>query len=100
MWVEISYNRAFPWVYSDFLVIRSRRAPMSFDHLAPEQAARAAQIRQVLQDAFTTELDNLTEFLATKPDSQLLGQTEFEVRDRIHQIGAKAIETAINLRKK
>jgi hypothetical protein len=30
----------------------------------------------------------------------LLGQTEFEVRDRVHQIGAKAIETALDERKK
>jgi hypothetical protein len=30
----------------------------------------------------------------------LLGPTEFEVRDRVHKIGAKAIETAVDQRKK
>jgi hypothetical protein len=30
----------------------------------------------------------------------LLGATEFEVRDRVHKIGAKAIEIAVNGRKK
>ena len=34
------------------------------------------------------------------PDRQLLGQTEFEVRDLVHKIGAKAFETALDERKK
>ena len=42
----------------------------------------------------------LAELLASKPDRQLLGQTEFEVRDRVHKIGAKALETALDERKK
>ena len=72
----------------------------SFDHLPAEQAERARRIREVLQQAVAADLDRLAELLATKPDSQLLGQTEFEVRDRVHKIGAKAIETALNGRKK
>ena len=42
----------------------------------------------------------MTQLLASKPDDKLLGRTEFEVRDRVHKIGAKAIETALNGRKK
>jgi hypothetical protein len=38
--------------------------------------------------------------MASKPDRQLLGKTEFEVRDLVHKIGAKAIETALDERKK
>jgi hypothetical protein len=38
--------------------------------------------------------------LASKPDAQLLGKTEFEVRDAVHRLGAKAIETALRERKK
>lgn len=73
---------------------------MSFEHLPPEQAAHAQQIRQALQQAFDTELDRLAELLATKPDSQLFGQTEFDVRDRVHALGARAIEAAAHVRKK
>jgi hypothetical protein len=73
---------------------------MSFAHLSPEEAARAEEIRAALRQALETDLDRLAELLATKSDSQLFGQTEFEVRDRVHAIGAKAIETAVNLRKK
>jgi hypothetical protein len=72
----------------------------SFDHLPAEQAEQARRIREVLQDAVVAEIDQLAELLATKPDSQLLGQTEFEVRDLVHKIGAKAIETALDGRKK
>jgi hypothetical protein len=73
---------------------------MSFEHLPPEQAAHAAQIRQALHQALDSELDRLAELLATRPDSQLFGQTEFDVRDHVHALGAKAVETAANLRKK
>ena len=50
---------------------------MAFDHLPPEQAAHAEQIREALRQTFDTELDRLAELLAAKPDSQLFGQTEF-----------------------
>jgi hypothetical protein len=73
---------------------------MSFEHLPPEQAARAEQIRAALQQAFDAERDRLAELLATRPDSELFGPTEFEVRDRVHALGAKAVETAANLRKR
>jgi len=46
------------------------------------------------------EVQDIAELLASKPDHQILGKTEFEVRDRVHKIGAKAIETALNERKK
>jgi hypothetical protein len=38
--------------------------------------------------------------LAGKPDEQLLGQTEFEVRDLVHEIGSDAIQAALQGRKK
>ena len=73
---------------------------MSLSHLSPEQADRAEPIFQSLRQATETDLGGLAELLACKEDSQLLGPAEFEVRDRVHSIGAKAIEAAINRRKK
>jgi hypothetical protein len=73
---------------------------MSWSHLPPEQADLAERIYQTLRQAADSDLRGLAELLATKPDRQLLGQTEFEVRDRVHQIGAKAFETALDERKK
>jgi hypothetical protein len=38
--------------------------------------------------------------LMSKPDAELFGKTEFELRDRVHAIGAQALETALQERKK
>jgi hypothetical protein len=73
---------------------------MSWSHLSPEQADRAEQIFQSLRQATEADLRGLAELLACKEDGQLLGPAEFEVRDRVHKIGAKAIEAAVDQRKK
>jgi hypothetical protein len=73
---------------------------MPWSHLSPEQAERAEQIFQSLRQATESDLRGLAELLACKEDGQLLCPTEFEVRDRVHTIGAKAIETAVDQRKK
>ena len=73
---------------------------MSWSHLNPEQAERAEQILQSLRQATEADLRGLAELLACKEDSQLLGPTEFEVRDRVHKIGFKAFETALDERKR
>ena len=68
--------------------------------LTPEQAEAAERIYQVLRSACDDDIRQIARLLASKPDDKLLGTTEFEVRDRVHRIGAKAIETALNERKK
>ena len=73
---------------------------MSSSPLTPEQAESAERIFQSLRQAVESDLRSLAELLASKPDRQILGPTEFEVRDRAHKIGAKAIETALDERKK
>ena len=73
---------------------------MSNSLLTPEQAELAERIYQSLRQAADSDLRGLAELLASKPDRQLLGETEFEVRNRVHKIGAKAFETALDQRKK
>jgi hypothetical protein len=74
------------------------RAP-DFD-LTPEQIADAERIYQILRE--TTEDDHwrMAQLLASKRDDQLFGQTEYEVRDLTHKTGAKAIQSALDGRKK
>ena len=67
--------------------------------LTAEQAAEAERLFQALHPLLEGELRQLTRLLASKPDDKLLGKTEFEVRDRVHRIGAKAIEAALSGRK-
>ncbi len=68
--------------------------------LTPEQQAEADRLTELLMKSAAEEIRAIAELLASKPDNKLLGKTEFEVRDRVHKIGAKAIETALNERKK
>jgi len=73
---------------------------MDWSHLPPDQAERAEQIFQELRQHSEAKLQQIASLLAGKPDDQLLGQTEFEVRDLINGFGADAIQTAVNQRKK
>jgi hypothetical protein len=68
--------------------------------LSAEQEAEAQRIYQVLKQSCERDLLALARLLASKPDRQLLGQTEFEVRDRVHEIGARALAAALEERKK
>ncbi len=68
--------------------------------LTPEQEAEAQRLFQALQQPFLDEARRLARLLAAKPDAQLLGKTEFEVRDSVHRLGAAALQTALEERKK
>jgi hypothetical protein len=68
--------------------------------MTPDQVAEAQRTFEVMKKAAEEELWRMACLMARKPDAQLLGRTEFEVRDHLHRIGAKAIETAVNGRKK
>ncbi len=68
--------------------------------LTPEQEAEAQRLEQHLVAAYALEIKHLARLLASKADHQLLGETEFQVRDTVHRLGAAALETALEGRKK
>jgi hypothetical protein len=68
--------------------------------LTPEQRDEADRIKRRLLTVVEDEIQGIAELLASKPDRQILGETEFQVRDRVHKIGAQAIEAALDERKK
>jgi hypothetical protein len=68
--------------------------------LTPQPQAEAQRLFKALQQPFLDEARRLAELLARKPDAQLLGKTEFEVRDAVHRLGAKALQAALDERKK
>jgi hypothetical protein len=68
--------------------------------LTPEQLAEAHRNFEVMKEASEEELWRIACLMAGKRDDQLLGRAEFEVRDQVLRIGAKAVETAVNGRKK
>lgn len=68
--------------------------------LTTEQQAEAQRIKAVLMKSVEADVELMAQLMASKANRDLLGETEFEVRDIVHRIGAKAVETVVNERKK
>jgi hypothetical protein len=68
--------------------------------LSPEQEAEALRVAAIIAKRAQEETLLMVRILMSKPDSQLLGASEFEIRERAHKLAANAIETVLNERKK
>ncbi len=68
--------------------------------LTPEQEAHAQELARALHKALEGDILQMTRLLASKPDHQVLGQTEFQIRDLVHKIGAKTIQAELDARQK
>jgi hypothetical protein len=66
----------------------------------PDQAELERRIYEGLRQACDSDLREIAHLLATRPYKELLGRTEFDVRDLVHDLGAKALQTALDERKK
>ncbi|MBV8072099.1 MAG: hypothetical protein JO270_19490 [Acidobacteriaceae bacterium] len=69
-------------------------------NLTPEQEADAQRIAAIVAKRAQEEALQMVRILMSKPDAQLLGASEFAVRDRAHKLAAHAIQTVLNERKK
>jgi hypothetical protein len=78
---------------------RLSKAP-SIQSLTAEQETQAQQLAQAIAAKTQEEILRMTRLLVSKQDHELFGETEFQIRDIVHQIGAHAIQTAVNQRKK
>lgn len=68
--------------------------------LTPQQEAEAERIEDILMAKARAEVRQMAQLLASKPNRQLLGRTEFQIRDSCHRLGAHAIDAALEQRKK
>jgi hypothetical protein len=68
--------------------------------LTPKQEAEAQVLFQRLKSAVEHEALQLARLMASKADRELLGGTEFAVREQVHRLGAQVLETALQERKK
>jgi hypothetical protein len=73
---------------------------MKFEDLAVEQQAEACRIRDILMAGVRVEVEQIAVLLASRENRQLLGETEFRVRDAVHRLGARAYDAALSERKK
>ena len=68
--------------------------------LTPEQEAEAQALFARLKSVFEQEAWQMARVLAGKEDRQLLGGTEFELRERVQRLGAQVVENVLRERKK
>jgi hypothetical protein len=72
---------------------------MSALHLSPEQEAEAKTLEAKIRQAIDSEVSQLARLLVSKPDKELFGRTEFQVRDLVLRIGAKVFEEHLREKK-
>ena len=77
----------------------SRFKPVSVE-LNADQQAEAERIYQRIRGAFDDEARRMSQLMASKADGQIFGQTEFELRDREHELGAEVLEATAAERSK
>jgi hypothetical protein len=68
--------------------------------LSEEQESEAREIEDLLKAKMAVEAQRIARMLASKPNAELFGALEFQVRERVHALGAQAIEAALHERKK
>ena len=62
----------------------------SIDGMTPEELAEVQRVHDVMLKAMDREIWQIAEFMVTKRDDQLFGETEFTLRDKVLRMGAQA----------
>lgn len=68
--------------------------------MTPEEFAEAQRFFELSKGAAENELWRMACLAASKKNGELLGETEFQMRDMLLRLGAKILETAVNERRK
>jgi hypothetical protein len=69
------------------------------ENLTAEQEREAKALEGKIRVAIEREVTSLARLLASRDDKELFGKTEFEVRDLVLKIGAKAYEERLREKK-
>jgi hypothetical protein len=85
---------------TDFMIFCPQGGPVSPSDLTPEQEAHAQELAKTVFKTLEGDVLKMTRLLASKPDPQVLGTTEFQIRDIVHEIGAKTIQAELDARQK
>ncbi len=64
--------------------------------LTAEEEASAERIYESLKGKVELQLKNMARMMAAKEPEELLGRSEFELRDMLFDLGANVLETATN----
>jgi hypothetical protein len=83
-----------------FVPFNVRRRIVTDIELSADQEEQAQRIAAIIRQKVQDEALQMARLLVSKSDAEFFGKTEYEIRDRVHRIGAVAIETALEERKK
>lgn len=72
---------------------------MSTHHLSAEQGQQAKLLEAKIRLAVDQEITELARLLVSKSEKELFGQTEFQVRDLVLRMGAKAFQEHLGEKK-
>jgi hypothetical protein len=86
-------------ILTDWGKFVERQHAMIAASLTPEQELEAKQLEAKIRLAIDKEVAALANLLVSKSDRDLFGQTEFQVRDLVLRIGAKAYEEHLREKK-
>lgn len=67
--------------------------------LSVEKEAEAQVLAQRIRELADEEFMEIARLLVGKPDQQIFGDTEFELRDIVLRVGAKALEEHLRQKK-
>lgn len=67
--------------------------------LNSEQEQQAQALAARIRHAVDGDILQLARLLVSKPEHETFGQTEFEVRDLVHHLGATAMQTHLDQKK-
>lgn len=65
---------------------------MALTPLTVEQEAEALRLAQRIQEESREDILALARLLVSKPETEIFGETEFQARDLVHRVAAKAFE--------
>jgi hypothetical protein len=67
--------------------------------LSAEQEAEAQALAQRIREVADEEVVQMARLLISKPDREVFGDTEFELRDIVLKVGAKALQERLRQKK-
>jgi hypothetical protein len=68
--------------------------------MTPEKSEEVQRVHDVMLKAMEQEIWRMAEFMVTRRDDQLFGETEFALREKALRMGAQALAATVDDRKK
>src|SRR6476661_8934137 len=78
---------------------RCSMAKLKHAALSPDKEAEAQALAERIRELADEEILQMARLLVSKPDREIFGDTEFELRDIVLKVGAKALEERLRQKK-